>query len=99
MDLRCDLDNLPLLGPISRHKTRVTKTVNLSYLRFCVNIMHTVVPNNNSLLTEATDMDTNDCGMPNNSDFALFLDNGGIAGPHGDKMKNWRFYSYGNFEE
>ena len=42
-------------------------------------------------------MDNNDCGMPNDSNFALFWTMGGVVGPHGGKMKNWRFYSYGNF--
>ena len=27
----------------------------------------------------------------------FFWSMGGVVGPHGDKMKNWRFYSYGNF--
>ena len=76
----------------------MTKTVNLyTYLRFCGSIMRTVGPNNHLLLTEATSLDTNGCGMPNNSNFALFLDNGGCCGSACGKMKNWRFYSYGNF--
>ena len=27
----------------------------------------------------------------------LIFDNGGVVGQHGDKIKNWRFCSYGNF--
>ena len=98
MDLRCDIDNLRLLEPISGHNTRVNKTVNLySYLRFCGNIMCIAGPNNNLWLIEATGMDTSGSYMLNDGNLALFLDNGGVVGPHGDKMKNWRFCSYGNF--
>ena len=42
-------------------------------------------------------MDTNGCRMQNNSTFTLFRTMGGVVGPLGGKMKNWRFYSYGNF--
>ena len=98
MDLRCDIDNLRLLEPISGHKTRVNNTVNLySYLRFCGNIMFTAGPNDNVWLTEATGRDTNDYNMLNDSNFALFWTMGGVVGPHGSKMKNWRFCSCGNF--
>ena len=59
----------------------MNKTVNLdSYLRFCGNIMCTVGPNDNLWLTEATGMDTNGCDMPNDSNFALVLDNKGCCG-------------------
>ena len=84
--------------PNSRHKTRVNKTVNLySYLRFCGNIMCTAGPNDNVQLTEATGMDTNGCDMLNDGNFALSWRIGDVVGPHGEKMKNWRFCSYGNF--
>ena len=73
VNLRCDIENLWLFGPISGHKTRVTKTVNLySYLRFCGNIMCTAGPNGNLWLTKATGMDKSGSGMPNDSNFALF---------------------------
>ena len=95
MDLRCNIDTLQLLESISGHKTRVNKTINLySYLKFCGNIMHTVGPNNILRLTEATGIDTNGCNMPNENTFARFWAIGGVAGPHGGKMKNWRFCSY-----
>ena len=98
VDLRCDIDNLPLLEPISRHKTRVDKTVNLyNYLRFCGNGMCTVGPNSNLWLTEATGMDTNGSDVLNDDDFTPFLDNGGVIGPYWCKTKNWRFGNYGNF--
>ena len=61
--------------------------------------MCTMGPNNNLWLTEAIGMDTNGCGMPNDSNFALFWSMGGFVGPHGGKMKNWRFCSYGNLGE
>ena len=48
-------------------------------------------------LKEATRMDTNGCYMPNDSNFALFWTNGGVVGPHGGKMKNWRFCSCDDF--
>ena len=98
VDLRCDIDNLWLLEPISGHKTRVTKTQKLySCLRFCGNIMCTVGPNDNLWLIKATGMDKSGCDMPNGSNFTFFWTVGGIVGPHGSKMKNWRFCSYGNF--
>ena len=37
------------------------------------------------------------CDIPNDSSFALFLDNRGFVGSHEVKMKTWRFYSYGYF--
>ena len=81
MDLRCDLDILPLSEHIYGHQTRVNKTVNLySYLRICGNIMCTAGPNDNLWLPEATGMNTNGCDMPNDSNFALFLDNRGRMG-------------------
>ena len=88
----CNLDNLQVLEPISGHKTRVAKTVNLySYLRFCDNIMCTAGPNDNLWLTKATRMDTNGCDMSNDSNRALFWTVGGAVAPHGGKMKNWDF--------
>ena len=42
-------------------------------------------------------MDKNGCDMPNDSNFALFSEIGDVVGPHGDKTKNWRCFSYGNF--
>ena len=42
-------------------------------------------------------MDTNGCDMLNDGNFALFWTMGGVMGPHGDKMKNWRFCSYRKF--
>ena len=97
VDLRCDIDNLRLFEPISGHETRVNDTVNLySYLRFCGNIMFTACPNDNLWLTKATRMDTNGCNMLNDSNFALFWTMGGVVGPHGGNMKNWRVCSYGN---
>ena len=84
--------------PISGHKTRVNNTVNLySYLKACGNIMFTLGPNNNLWLTEATGTDTNGCDMLNDSRFAFFGTIGAVMGPHGGKIKNWRFRSYGIF--
>ena len=78
--------------PTFEHKIRVNKTVNLcSYMRFCGNIVCTVDQNDNLWLTEATGIDTNGYGMPNISNVALFLTMGGVVGPHGGEMKNWRF--------
>ena len=92
VDLRCDIDNLWLREPISGHKTRVAKTVNLcSYLRFCGNIMCTAGPNGNLWLTKATRMDTNGSDMSNGSNRALFRTVGGTVGPHGGRLKNWDF--------
>ena len=77
----CNLDNLQLLEPISRHKTRVNKMVNLyNYLRFCGSIMCTAGPNDNLWLTKATRMDKRGCDMPYGSNFTLFLDSGGCCG-------------------
>ena len=42
-------------------------------------------------------MDKSGCDMPNGSNFALFWTMGGVVGPHGSKMKNWRFCTHGNF--
>ena len=36
-------------------------------------------------------MDTNGCDMSNDGDFALFWEIGGVVGPYGDNMKDWRF--------
>ena len=81
MDLRCDLDILPLSEHICGHGTRVNKTVNLySYLRICGNIMCTAYPNDNLWLPEPSGMDKNGCDMPNDSNFAPFLDNRGCCG-------------------
>ena len=66
-------------------------------MRFCSNIICTVGPNDNLRLTKAIGMDTNGNEMPNDINFALFWAVGGVVGPHGGKMKNWRFCSYGNF--
>ena len=94
----CDIDNLWLVEPIFGHKTRVTKTVNLyNHLRFCGNIMCTGGPNDNLWSAKAIRMDTNSWYMPNDSIVALFWAVGVVVGPHGGKMKNWRFCSYGNF--
>ena len=83
MDLRCDIDNLHVLEPISRHKTRVNKTANLySYLRFCGNIKCTAGSNDKWWLTEASEMDINSFEMLNDGNFALFLGMGVIVGPH-----------------
>ena len=35
--------------------------------------------------------------MPNGSNCALFWTLGGVVGPHGGNMKNWRCCNYGNF--
>ena len=95
VNLGRSIDNLRLLEPISRHKTRVTKTVNLySYLRLCGNIMRTAGANENLWLTKATGIDTNGCHIPNDSNFALFWAVGDVVGSHGGKMKNWRFCNY-----
>ena len=73
VNLRCDIDKLWLLEPISEHKTRVTKTVNLyGYSRFYGNIMCTAGPNNNLLLTKATGMDKSGRDMPNDNSFLFF---------------------------
>ena len=42
--------------------------------------MCTVGPNDSLWLTEATETDTNGCDMPNDSIFALVLDNRGCCG-------------------
>ena len=44
-------------------------------------------------------MDAHSSDMLNTGNFALFLTLGGVVSPHGDKMKNWRFCSYGAFGE
>ena len=81
MNLRCDIDNLHVLEPISRHKPGVNKTINLySYLRFCGNIKCTAGPNGNVWLIEATGIDTNGFEMLNDGNFALLLGNGGCCG-------------------
>ena len=36
-------------------------------------------------------MDTNGYNIPNDSTFALFWAMRDVVGPHGGKMKNWRF--------
>ena len=55
--------------------------VNLySYLIFRNKIMSTADPNGSLWLTEATDMDTNGCDMPNGSNFAQFLGNTEFCG-------------------
>ena len=60
--------------------------------------MCTMGPNDNLWLTEAIGMDTNGCNMSSDSiNFALFWAIGGVVGPHGVNMKNWRCCSYGNF--
>ena len=88
MDLRCDLDNLHVLEPISRHKPRVNEIINLySYLRFCGNIKYTAGPNDNLWLTEATRVDINGFEMLNDGNFALFQEMGVVVGPHGGEMK------------
>ena len=42
-------------------------------------------------------MDTNGSDVLNGDNFAPFLGNGGVVGPHWGKMTNWIFGSYGNF--
>ena len=59
--------------------------------------MCTAGPNENLWLTKATGMDTNGCDVPNGSHFDLFWAIGGVEGPHGGNMKNWRCCNYGNF--
>ena len=44
--------------------------------------------NDNLGLTEVAGMDTNRCVMPNDSNFALFWEIGGLVGLHGVKTKN-----------
>ena len=61
------------------------------------NIMCTAGPNDSLWFTEATGMGRNGCGMPNDSNFALFWTVGGVVRPYGGNMKNWRFCNYGNF--
>jgi len=56
-------------------------------------------PNDNLLLTKATGTDKSGRDMPNDSSFLCFWTVGGVVIPHGRKMKNWRFCSYGNFED
>ena len=70
-----------------------------SHLRFCGNIMCIAGPNDNLWLTKANEMDKSGCDMPNGSNFALFWTVEGAVGPHGSDIKNWRFCSYGNFED
>ena len=83
----------PILEPISEHKTRVTKTVNLySYLTSCDNIMYTSGPNDNCWLTEVTRMDTNRCDIPNDSNFALVWSIGDTVGSHGENEELKMFY-------
>ena len=97
MDLRCNIDNLPLFEPNSVIKTRAINIVNLyGYLKFCDGIMWTAGPNNSFWLTEATGMDANSCDMLNGANFALFLNNRGCYGSTWGKTKNWRCCSYGN---
>ena len=90
MDLRGDVKNLQLVLELdSGHKTRVNKTVNLyNYLRFCSNIMCIAGPNNNLWLTEVIGVDINGHSMPNDSNFALFLQLGVLWVRMG---ANWRF--------
>ena len=98
--LRCNIDNLRLREPLSGHKTRVNKKVDLySYRRFCGKIMCTAGTNTNLGLAEATGMNANGFDMLNDDDFALFWTMGGVVGPREGKTKNWRFRSYGNFEQ
>ena len=81
MGLRCNIDNLRLFGPISGHKTRVNNKVDLySYLRLCGDIMCTASPKNNLQLTEATGIDASGFDMLDDSNSALFLDDGGCCG-------------------
>ena len=84
---------------MSGHQTRVSNTVNLySYLRFCGNIICTADLNGSLWLTEATKTDTNDCGMPNDNNFApFFWTMGGVARPHGGNRKNWKSRSFCSF--
>ena len=60
--------------------------------------MCTVGPNDNLWLIEVTGMQcmVATCLM---TVILFFLDNGGFVGQHEGKMKNWRFYSHGNFED
>ena len=43
--------------------------------------------------------DTNSFDMPNDSNLLFFGRQGGVEGPHGGKMKNWRCCSYSNFRD
>ena len=85
----CNLDNVQVLEPISRHKTRANKKVNLhSYLRFCGNIMCTAGQNKNLWLTEAIGIDTNGCDVPNGSNYFFLGAIMGVVGPQRGMMKN-----------
>ena len=53
--------------------------------------MCTAGPNDNLWLTDTTRMDTNGYEMLNDSSFALFWTTGGVVGPRGSNMKNWKF--------
>ena len=59
--------------------------------------MYAMGPNNNLWLSEAIGMDATDCGMPNDSNIALFGQWGVSWVRMGAKLKNSRFCSYGNF--
>ena len=84
------VDSLRIFEPIYGHKTRVNNTVDLhSYLRFCGNIMFSAVSNNNVWLTESSGMNTNICDMLYDSNFALYLDNGGCCGSAWGHNEEW----------
>ena len=59
--------------------------------------MCTARPNDNLWLPEATGIDINGYGMPNDSNFSLFCAIEDVVDPHGGRMKNWRCFSHGNF--
>ena len=52
---------------------------------------------NNVRLTEATRIDTSSFDMLNNGNLLFIWTMRGVVGPHGGKMKNWRFCCHGNF--
>ena len=77
VDLRCNIDNLPVFEPISETQTQSeqhSKSVHVPEV--CDNIMCTVVPNNNNLWTKATGMGVNGCGVLNPFTFVLFGEHG-----------------------
>ena len=75
-------------------------TVNLySYLMFGDNSMCIAGPNNKLRWPKTTGIDANDGDLLNKSIFALFWTMKSVVGPNGDKIKSWRFFSYGKFGE
>ena len=98
MGLRCNIDNLLLFEPIFETQNQSEqhgKPLHLPEVLWQYHVYH--CPNNNIWLIEATGMGDNGCNMPNDGSLALFRTMGGVVGPRGDTMKNWRFCSYSNF--